>query len=287
MQTQNSATSADDRKEIVEDKQIVKFHKKHPYLFFQLIGWGFLIFAFIYMLCNLDGFEYDYQYALFVLPALIGAVNITITPPVIFLQRRNLRDTEKNKWIYELQTRKHMPLEMTMGLSIVFIFIACVLIFLFCGCLYLLPISPFLAAAPYYMYRNIVKKRFFKIPNGEKYCSIHELTKLDEILFLEKTPAIAYLNVEPNAENLNMLFNFYNSCSALKQKEINIYCFEYSLLCKHYGKRFANNRKIFCVSSEDIDINSLSLICFADSAVMYDDLILRLKGTSENLTPSG
>ena len=253
------------------------FHTKHPYLFSQLIGFGFLIFAFAYMMFHLDGLQYDYQYILFVLSVIIGVAMITISPPVIFLQRRSLRDKEKNKWIYELQTRKHMWADITIAFLVIGIFLITTMFFAFYGLFFLLPFAVFPAAAVYFLYRYLLKKRFYKIPDAEQYCIMYQMLKPDGLSLLEQTPTLAYFNVVPNTENLELLYNFYNNCGALKQTKIHIICIRFSLLNERYGELFdESDRMLFCVSSQDIDINELSSLCFADRVVLYDKWIGKL-----------
>lgn len=72
----------------------MKFHKKHPYLFWELIGLAVLFVDFIFMVCmvflDLEG---DAVYATIAFTTIFAGFIILLSPAIIFIKRRKSEDS--------------------------------------------------------------------------------------------------------------------------------------------------------------------------------------------------
>ena len=70
--------------------------KKHPYLLWQLIGWGIMLADLIYMIITVEN-DIEINYPLLVFTAIGASFVIMISPIIIFSKRRAKNYPEKNR----------------------------------------------------------------------------------------------------------------------------------------------------------------------------------------------
>ena len=155
----------------------MNFYQKHTYLIWQLIGWGLVLAAFIVLLVNLNDYNHDYILGSVVFLTMFGTFAIFVSPLVIWLRKRDKAEQERNRCIIELHSKLHPVQEVISVLFVIFIFFAATIAIARLGLFFLFPLGFYLAAVPYLLHRYIVKKKFYQIPDAEKYCQTFELTQ--------------------------------------------------------------------------------------------------------------
>ncbi|MBQ2635767.1 MAG: hypothetical protein IJG09_03565, partial [Methanobrevibacter sp.] len=152
----------------------MNFYQKHTYLIWQLIGWGLVLAAFIVLLVNLHDYNHDYILGSIVFLTMFGTFAIFVSPLVIWLRKRDKAEQERNRCIIELHSKQHPVQEVILVLFVIFIFFAATMAIARLGLFFLFPLGFYLAAVPYLLHRYIVKKKFYQIPDAEKYCQTFE-----------------------------------------------------------------------------------------------------------------
>ncbi len=256
----------------------MNFYQKHTYLIWQLIGWGLLLAAFVVMLANLNDYHHDYVLGTFVFLTIFGTFAIFVSPLVIWLRRRDKAEQERNNCILELNFKLHTAAEIFMAVLVFAIFLATNIAVARLGLFYLFPLAFYLAAAPYFLFRYVVKKKFYKISNAEKYCQIFEITQPEGLELFEKTPTFVYFGIVPDDKTLRFLYNFYRQCGSLRQEQrlrvVHVTC---GIMNRRYGTLFQNgNEGFWCVSSEDVAVNKYSATCYYNRMTIYEGWIRAL-----------
>jgi len=162
--------------------------------------------------------------------------------------------------------------EVILVLIVIFIFFASTIAIARLGLFFLFPLGFYLAAVPYLLHRYVVKKKFYQIPDAEKYCQTFELTQPEGLELFEQAPAFVYFGIVPDDKTLRFIYNFYRKCGSLRQEQrlrlIHVTC---GMMNRRYGTLFQNGDEGFwCVSSEDVDINKYTAICYYSRMTIYD-----------------
>lgn len=199
------------------------FRKNHPYLFWQLIGWGVILLdAGVAVLGALnDAGEWIYPVVVFTFIA--GIALVVTTPILVWLKRKNMLpdsadDNEKRllqRRILQVETVRNARNSrgaLTVILSLLSIlgpiFLAYILgeyvhIALGVLCLGLSFACPFMLIA---ISSTRTIKRFYKVEHGEKRFDFTEPQNLESLFASEAITLI--LPKEPTAATLNFLYNW-------------------------------------------------------------------------------
>ena len=180
----------------------MNFYQKHTYLIWQLIGWGLVLAAFIVLLVNLNDYNHDYILGSVVFLTMFGTFAIFVSPLVIWLRKRDKAEQERNRCIIELHSKLPPVQEVILVLFVIFIFFAATIAIARLGLFFLFPLGFYLAAVPYLLHRYVVKKKFYQIPDAEKYCQTFELTRPEGLELFEQAPAFVYFGIVPDDKTL-------------------------------------------------------------------------------------
>lgn len=249
----------------------MRFYKKHTYLIWQLIGWSLLLAAFIVMIVNLNDYHHNSVLGSFVFMTIFGTFAIFVSPLVIWLRKRDKAEQERNRCIMELNFKQHPAAESLMIVLIFLIFLTATIVCARLGLFYLFPLAFYLAAAPYCLFRHVIKKKFYQIPEAEKYCQICEVAQPEALALFEQSATFVYFGIVPDDKTLRFLYNFYHNCGSLRREQqlrlVRVRC---AMMNLRYGTLFANeDEAIWCVSSEDVDVNKYTATCYYNRMTIY------------------
>lgn len=247
----------------------MSFRQRHPYLFWQLIGWGVLLadagFLVISALCEFG----EWSYPIIVFTFIIGLFFVAASPIIVRLNRRRLvpqntdADMERvitDKLSFVLNVRHGVAADVAMaagvfGSVIVFIFAAYILgehVHLALGfvCMVLAIVSPILIIG---IYSKRKTRRFFAVQNGEKLVDLYHP---DDVGFLLGTnPRTLVFSGEPGAVLLNFFYNWLRFY--LKSERLELYRVPAPDLCRGFTpSRFLDYGDILlCIPEEQLDLN--------------------------------
>lgn len=201
----------------------MKFIKKHPYLFWQCIGFFILAVDCLYVWFNLENEQVSY--AFIVLSAMLAFAIITLSPFVIKCRKKmkdpaEIEESYRYKYIEEWYnihiygSAKGVAVIITM--IVLFIGGTCVLTYF--GLPFLAFLLFYVDVWIYSLWKNHVKRTFYKVPDGAKRC---ELIYVKDIAFLDllnSQTALCYFS-KPSDEMLDFLYNRFYS-ETLNQKRL-------------------------------------------------------------------
>lgn len=252
----------------------MKFHKKHPYLFWELIGLAVLFVDFIFMVCmvflDLEG---DAVYATIAFTTIFAGFIILLSPAIIFIKRRKSEDSIRyDNFAEEITFEKNSD-----GWKAVLVFIISLLVFIavagfmcYTGFVILIPLAVYAAVAVYIPWRKHTLSKFYKVKNAERYCEIIRADDSDFLDRLDKEYTLTALNVgnKPNAELLNFLYNTMNFKGFIKDNKLRIYIFDNNFIRKAYS-----NLSLLCILPEDLNLsdkNELSKLFHNRTNTIFD-----------------
>lgn len=200
----------------------MSFREKHPYLFWQLIGWGILIAAFgFFMAAALCEFG-EWCYPIIVFTFIFGLFFVAVSPIAVKLKRRRLVPQNDDEGLERVLGGKISAINiarhglgvdalgafLAFGSVIGFIFAAYILgervsLALGFACMVLAVTSPFIIIG-IYSKRNA--KLFFKVKNGEKRIDFQLPADLAELG--QTNPRTLLINGEPSDVLLNLFYNW-------------------------------------------------------------------------------
>lgn len=252
----------------------MRFYHRHPYLIWQLIGWGMLAAAFGYMMFHLDGLTYDYQYMLFVFPSIFGTMIVTVSPFLILLVRKGKSHKDEDRWIFELHSKQHPLSEVLAATATILIFLVTSILIARFGYFFLFPIAVLAAGIPYVIFRHTVRKRFYQISHAERLCLLYRITDPRGLALFEQTPTLVFHGLISDEKNLNFIYNFYRQCGALRYQKLRLFLVHTDLINARYGCLLPNvSGTVVCVSAQDIVINEQSILCYRDHLSLYEPWI--------------
>lgn len=264
----------------------MNFYRKHTYLIWQLIGWGLLLAAFIVMVVNLHDYHHDSVLGSFVFLTIFGTFAIFVSPLVIWLRKRDKAEQERNRCIMELNFKRHPAVEILAVILIFLIFLAATIVLARLGQFYLFPLAFYLAALPYCLFRYIVKKKFYQIPDAESFCQVFEVMEPEVLAYFEQTPTFVYFGIVPDEKTLRFLYNFYRKCGSLRQDRLSLVHVRCEMPNRRYGMLFPNGDEGFwCVTSEDVDVNKYTATCYYNRMTIYSGWIqalLQMREAAQN-----
>lgn len=221
-----------------EFKYRMKFIKKHPYLFWQYIGFFILAVDCLYVWFNLENEQESY--AFIVLSAMLAFAIITLSPFVIKC-RKKMKDPAEIEESYRYKYIEEWYIHIYGSAKGVAVIITMIVLFIGGTCVLTYFGLPFLAFLLFYvdvwiycLWKNHVKRTFYKVPDGAKRC---ELIYVKDIAFLDllnSQTALCYFS-KPSDEMLDFLYNRFYS-ETLNQKR---------LLMNEHLKIYVVNGRVF------------------------------------------
>lgn len=246
------------------------FRQKHPYLFWQLIGWWLIAAdaAFLVLSALKDFGEWCYPIIVFIF--IIGLFFVAASPVIVRLTRRRLIPQNSDAYTERLFNGKISAL-MTVrrgagfgalaavfafGSIIVFIFAAYILgdrvhLALGFACMVLAVVSPFLIIG---IHSANTTRRFFTVKNGEKLVNITAAP--DPIALGEENPPTLIVSGEPNAVLLNFFRNWLQPY--LRGERLTLYRITASELCRYYlpNNILRYEDVLFCIPTAQLDLTA-------------------------------
>lgn len=257
----------------------MSFRQKHPYLFWQLIGWGILLADFgFFVVSALQEFG-EWCYPIIVFTFIGGLFVVAISPILMRLKRRRLVPQNDDAGLEQvingkisalMNARRGMGFDALMavlgfGSVIVFIFAGYILgekvsLALGFACLVLALAAPFVTLG---VYSKSVARKFFTVKNGEKRVEFTMPEPLEQLA--DKNPRTLVIFGEPSAVLLNF---FYNWLSYYIRKEngerLVLHRIPASELCRCYepANFLGYDDVLLCIPEEQLDLTGERLALF-------------------------
>lgn len=236
----------------------MNFIKKHPYLFWQMIGSIFVGALVLHMLFALDsGWNNS-----FIVIMLMGACLITLgSPLVIRLVQKNAEhpDTsliERAVFEYHVSTNGH-AFEAVMALMLFAIPLAGTLFLCYVGLPFLFPLTLYLDVVVYQVWKMVIMNSFYTFKDGEKRCRVIEADD-DMIEKLCVDNAVSYIH-DPDDDFLRFLYNMVRGQKELSDETLDIYCVSAESINRLYGT--------------DLNIESKPMLCIPTDVLHTEEVL--------------
>lgn len=247
----------------------MSFKQKHPYLFWQLIGWGILLADFAFLTVSAVCYFGEWCYPVMVF-AFIGAlITICVSPIIVhFKRRKDMPQSENgNKQLNDLirtkinaitMARKSPPAIITavsaalsipiLGATTYYLGEYVNLALGFAG-IVLMSAVPCVIVGVYFS--NITRK-FFKVKNGEKYVDIIRSEDVKELA--ETNPRTLLMVGEASDILLNFLYNWLRYY--LKAERLTLYRITAPDLCRDFqpSEILSYEDVLLCIPTEQFDL---------------------------------
>lgn len=252
------------------------FRQKHPYLFWQLIGWAVLLadFGFLVLAALADFGEWSYPIIVFTF--IGGLFTVAVSPIIVKLSRRRLVPENDDAGLEKVITgkisalmtaRRGIARDVIMavgvfGSVIVFIFAAYILgervsLALGFACLVLSLTTPLVIIG---IYSKTTASRFFKTKNGEKLVELTMPERLEQLA--DKNPRTLLLAGEPSAVLLNFFYNWLSYY--IRGERLVLYKIPAPELCRCYelADFLGYDDVLLCIPEERLDLSGEKLALF-------------------------
>ena len=258
----------------------MKFHKKHPYLFWELIGLAVLFIDFLLIVCffGLLDLKGDAVYATIVFTAIFAGFIILLSPAIIFIRHRKSASSIRyynfaDAIIFEKKSDV---------LKAVLVFIISLLVFIavagfmcYTGFVIFIPLAIYAAAAVYIPWKKYTLSKFYKVKNAEKYCELICADDSDFLDRLDKEYTLTVFNIgnKPDAELLNFLYNAMNFKGFIKDNKLRIYILDNAFISKTYSFKTEPNLSLLCILPDDLNLsdkNELSKLFNYRTSALFD-----------------
>lgn len=248
----------------------MNFRQRHPYLFWQLIGWGILIADFVFLtvsaVCEFG--EWCYPVIVF---AFIGALIAIFVSPIIvrFTRKKDMPETaDENKQLKNMirtkinaitMARKGPPAIITavsaalsvpvLGMATYYVgeYVNLALGFLGIVLMFAVPITIV------GVYFSQITRNFFAMKNGDKYV---DLTRPDDLQTLgEMDPPTLLMIGEASDILLNFLYNWLRYY--LKTERLTLYQIPAPDLCRDYKPSdvLSYEDVLLCIPADQLDLS--------------------------------
>ena len=192
----------------------MKFIKKHPYLFWQCIGFFILAVDCLYVWFNLENEQESY--AFIVLSAMLAFAIITLSPFVIKC-RKKMKEPAEIEESYRYKYIEEWYIHIYGSAKGVAVIITMIVLFIGGTCVLTYFGLPFLAFLLFYvdvwiycLWKNHVKRTFYKVPDGAKRCELIYVNDIAFLDLLDSQTALCYFS-KPSDEMLDFLYNRFYS----------------------------------------------------------------------------
>ncbi len=200
----------------------MKFIKKHPYLFWQCIGFFILAVDCLYVWFNLENEQESY--AFIVLSAMLAFAIITLSPFVIKCRKKmkepaEIEESYRYKYIEEWYIHIYGSAKgVAVIITMIVLFIGCTCVLTYFGLLFLAFLLFYVDVWIYCLWKNHVKRTFCKVPDGAKRCELIYVNDIAFLDLLDSQTALCYFS-KPSDEMLDFLYNRFYS-ETLNQKRL-------------------------------------------------------------------
>lgn len=242
------------------------FYQRHPYLFWQLIGWGILLADAAFIVCAAMSDWGEWQYPVMVFTFIAGLFAVAASPFIVRFTRK--RDVPQNDSAYteKLMRAKISAINLVRkkgheGL-VAFFVVFSILFFIYASfllgehvhlalgfaSLVLALITPFIIIGAYY---TKITKSFFAVKNGEKLVDI--VPPPDLRTLGGDTPTLIIAG-DPGSMLLNIFYNWLRSY--LRGERLTLYRITAYELCTDYTPSGILNYQdvLFCIPTEQLDL---------------------------------
>ena len=245
----------------------MNFRQRHPYLFWQLIGWGFIAADFVFLVISaLFGFG-EWCYPIIVFTFLFALMAVIASPFIVHTVYKKAVPQNTLLYTERLIRNKIDAIQSARGVGhpVLMATAAFVSIFVFIFAAYLLGeyvnlalgfvllalsvAAPFIILGPYSVART---KKFFTVKNGEKRIDF-EYAADPKLLFKKDTRALVVAG-EPDAVLLNFFYNWLRPY--LRTERLTLYRVPTPELCRDFRPVNALNYEhiLLCIPEEQLDI---------------------------------
>ncbi|MDE6731681.1 MAG: hypothetical protein K2J77_02235 [Oscillospiraceae bacterium] len=258
----------------------MSFRQNHPYLFWQLIGWGILLANFGFLvaaaLCEFG----EWSYPIIVFTFIMGLFVVAVSPILVRLKRRRLIPQNTDAYTEKLFTGKISELMnarhgVSSDVLVAVLFLVSMLGFMFAAfilgdrvslalgfaCMVLAIVTPFLIVGIHS--RNVVRK-FYAVENGEKRVEFTMPAELAELG--QKNPRTLVLAGEPSAVLLNLFYNWlaYYLREENAERRLTLYKISAPELCRCYALAdfLGYDDVLLCIPEEQLDLTEERLALF-------------------------
>lgn len=250
----------------------MSFIKKHPYLFWQCVGFLVLVIDCLYFLNNLENEQVSY--AFIVLSGMLAFAIITLSPFVI-RRRKKMRNPAEIELSYQYKYIEKWYVQTYGGTRGVAVIIAMLVLFIGGAGILTYFGFPFLAFLLFYpdvwsycLWKNHVKRTFYKVPDGAERCRLVNVEDMAFLDLLYSQTALAYF-AKPSAQMLDFLYNrFYNETlnqkRLLMNENLKIYVVNGLLFNEKYGSSgydlpMPDDGCLLCIMPEEINSEVMNL----------------------------
>lgn len=242
----------------------MKFRKKHPYLFWQMIGFVFVGAVIFHMLYALHSGWND---SFIVVMLMVSCLIIIGSPLMIRLLQKNEQEQENESGVidnaifeYHVLTKGHAS-EVAVIALLFAIPLAGTMYFCYVGLPFLFPITLYLDVLVYQMWKVRLTNRFYRYKDGEKKCRVIEASD-EEIEKLCLDNAVSYIH-EPDEDFLRFLYNLVRGKSELSDDTLEIYSVSAERVNELYGT--------------ELDLDSKPMLCIPSEVVQLDEMLALFK----------
>lgn len=243
------------------------FKQRHPYLFWQLVGWGILLADFVLLVVfALCGFG-EWCYPIVVFTFIGGLFAVAASPFVVrYTRKRDVPQNNSDNFekvirskISAINLARKKGHEVLAAFSAFFSIIGFMLaayilgdrvhIVLGFACMPLAMIAPFVIWGAY---TSASTKRFFSVKSGEKLIDIYHIENLRSLL--PANPRTFIMSGEPNAAMLNFIYNWLRFY--LKTERLELYRIPAPDLCVCFqpAEFLSYEDILICIPEEQLDL---------------------------------
>lgn len=249
----------------------MSFKQRHPYLFWQLIGWGTLIADFVFLTVSAVCYFGEWCYPVIVF-AFIGALIAIFVSPIIvrFTRKKDMPETaDENKQLKNLirtkinaitMARKGPPAIITavsaalsvpvLGIATYYVGEYVNLALGFLGIVLMFAVPTTIVG----VYFSQITRKFFAMKNGEKYV---DLTRPDDLKTLGETNPPTLLMIGKASDILlNFICNWLRYY--IKTERLTLYQVPAPDLCRDFqpAEILSYEDVLLCIPTEQLDLNN-------------------------------
>ena len=247
----------------------MNFRQRHPYLFWQLIGWGFIVADFVFLVISAMLDFGEWCYPIIVFTALFALMAVIASPFIVHTVYKKAVPQNTHIYVERLMRNKIDAIQLARGNGhpVLVATGAFVSIFVFIFAAYLLGeyvnlalgfvllalsvAAPFIIIGPYSVART---KKFFTVKNGEKRIDFEYAADPKQLCKRDlRTLVVAG---EPDAVLLNFFYNWLRPY--LSTERLTLYRVPTPELCRDFRPinilRYEN--VLLCIPEEQLDLST-------------------------------
>lgn len=275
----------------------MSFKQRHPYLFWQLIGWGILLadfgFLVVSALCEFG----EWCYPIIVFTFIFGLFFVAVSPILVRLKRRRLIPQNTDAYTEKLFTDKISELMYARrGVSpdvlVAVLFLVSLIGFMFAAfilgdrvhlalgfaCMVLALAVPFLIVGIHS--KNVVRK-FYAVKNGEKRIEFTQPADLKELW--ETNPRTLLISGKPDDVLLNLFYNWL--AYYLREERLTLYEIPAPELCRDFQPKSELQYVdvLLCIPEGQLDLTGEKLALFRRECDIMSALPFRVLVEEANI----